>query len=172
MGAITISDTELKLLNFDENFAAATRAVLVASDTELSNLFSIPTESNQQQEQSGEIVFETGPATNWGQRADNGALVNDYYSGILTIRLRTNRQDNGPAITTGLLSRHNEIAAKICAILQTQHDPFSDMAPGGYYEIRFIRPEGRRHFTDWDFIQDVTELSFTLEWAINPSAWA
>jgi hypothetical protein len=169
---VTISPTELSILNFDENFSAATRATLIASDTEMQNLFTIPTESAQMAEQSGEIVFETGEALNWGIRPDTGAQVNDHYAASMRITLRTNRQDTGPGLSAGVLSRHNEIASKVCAILQVQHSPYADMTPNSYYSVKFIRPAGRRHFIDWDFWQDVTELSFALEFSIQPSAWA
>ncbi len=176
---LTISATDKAVLNFDENFAAATRTLFAANG--LDYIFAIPGDDTQQPETSGEIVFETGQSLNKGYVAayhtanpDSDGIVDDAYAATLTINLRTPRLEGAtPAITPGILSRHNEICATIRALLQTHRNPFDSLgASFTLYAVKFIRPVGTRHYTDQEFNQDVSTLIFAVEFAILPTAWS
>lgn len=177
MSNLTISTREIQINNFGENFANALRETFIGSG--LDDIFSIPTDSMTQQQISGEIYFALGQGTNMGQRLDTGAVVWDTYLGTITVKLRGQRTMDGPAITPGILSQFNANGAKINAIMQIQgqgvavttRGPFDDTNLP-YYSVKFIRPQAIVPYTDWDFLQDVLEMTYGVEFSINPGAWA
>lgn len=171
---MNISDTDLAILNFDETFAIAARDLFAANGLE--QIFSVPGDQQQTAETSGEILFETGGASNKGfvpayvqADAASDGIVDDYYTGTLTLTLRTPREIPTPAITAGVLTRHNEICARLRALLQTHRNPFDAYLT--HYAVKFIRPVSTRHYADLDFMQDVSQLVFQVEWSILPESW-
>lgn len=178
MSTIPISQADLAVLNFDENFAVGTRTLFASNG--LDQIFSVPGDDTQQAATAGEIVFETGasldknyvPAYHAANPLSDG-VVDDAYAATLTVNLRTPRAvGNTPALTAGILDRHNEICATIRGILQTHRNPYDSIgAAFPYYAVKFIRPVGTRHYADQDFEQDVSTLIFALEFAILPTAW-
>lgn len=174
---VNVSDREVQINNFGENFAAGLRQTFNASG--LDDIFSIPTDGAAQGRISGEILFALGQGLNIGQRADTGDTVWDAYSGTLTIRLRGGRLYDGPSITPQVLSEFNARAARINAIMQIQgqglavtiRGPF-DTGNLPFYSVKYIRPQGITPYTDWDYLQDVIEMVYGVEFSILASAWA
>ncbi len=138
MQNLNISDLEVKINNFGENFAVGLRQTFVLNG--LNDYFSIPTDGYAQ---------------------------------------RSQRPADGPsALVPGILSEHNAIAAKINALMQIQDNGFGttirapfDTGNLPYYSVKFIRTQGIVPYTDWDFLQDVMELTYGMEFSIRPTAW-
>lgn len=176
--SLGISNTETKINNFGENFCTALQASFM--DNGLDDIFSQPVGSVAQGGVSCEIYFALGPAINIGIRPDTGSAVQDAYSGTLTIKLRSARPQDGPsALVPGILSEHYARAARINAIMQIQDNgngttvrsPFNT-SNLPYYSVKFTKTQGIVPYTDWDFQQDVMEMTYALEFSIIPTAWA
>lgn len=176
MSNLTISDTEIRINNFGENLCSALRQTFIGSGVD--DIFTIPTDAISQGPISGEILFALGQGMNIGIRPDTNTTQWDEYSGTITVRLRGQRTLDGPSITSGILSEFNARAARINALMQIQsqgtavttRSPF-DVLNLPYYSVKFIRPQGIVPYVDWDFNQNVMEMTYGIEFCIAPTAW-
>jgi hypothetical protein len=166
--SISISEHDLALANFDENF---TRAVITLLEEQGIDIAVQTGDGGNMPESSIEVVFGLGPSTNKGKNC-NGDIVDDYFVGSnLTLTIRTYRPLDQAALVPGILRWHSELAAKIRCIFQPHREAFThDLLP--YYRVKFMRPIGTRHFVDQEFEQDCTTITFEFEFAIPPEAWA
>lgn len=176
----TPSDTEIKIHNFADNISDALRTCFITN--RLDNYFTIPSDQTQQGPQSGEIVTSLGSAFNWGQRPDTGAIVADAYNFSVTVRLRTQRPTDGPSgLVPSILSQHQQDSALILTLTDI-NEASSDMnttlrGPFGvenlpYYSVKFFNLQSCVPYVDWDFLQDVMEMTWQGQLSIIPSAWA
>lgn len=176
----TPSDTEIKIHNFADNISTAARTCLITN--RLDDYFSIPSDQFQQGETSGEIVTALGRAIEWGQRPDTGAIVATAYEFNLTIRLRTQRPTDGPSgLVPAILSQHQQDAALILTLFDVNFSGTNNnqmvRGPFGienlpYYSVKFLNLQACVPYTDWDFDQDVMEITWNGSFSIIPSAWA
>lgn len=179
MSVLTISDREIQIKNFGENFCAATRTAFEDNGVD-KNIFSTPTDQNQAGVLSGEIMFALSAPIDTTQRPDTGNEIYGSYGGTLNVKVRCGRSSNGPGITPGVLTILNNIAARILAIMEIQVTPNSNATQRGpydlsnlpYYSVKFIKPLGVTPYPDYEFLQDVIDLSWEIQFSIIPSAWA
>ncbi len=175
----TPTDTEIKIHNFADNISTALRTCFTTN--RLDNYFTIPSDQIQQGAQSGEIVTALGSAFNWGQRPDTGAVVADAYNFTVTVKLRTQRPTDGPSgLVPAILSQHQQDAALILTLTDINESP-SDMnltnrGPFGienlpYYSVKFFNLQSCIPYVDWEFLQDVMEITWNGSFSIIPSAW-
>lgn len=173
----TPSDTEIKIHNFGDNISTAARTCLITN--RLDDYFSIPSDQFQQGASSGEIVTALGKATEWGVRPDTGSTVAISYEFTLTIKLRTQRPADGTGgLIPAILSQHQEDAALILTLFDlnvnnntTIRGPFgNENLP--YYSIKYLNLQGAVPYVDWDYMQDVMEMTWQGELCILPTAWA
>lgn len=176
----TPSDQEIKIHNFADNISTAARTCLITN--RLDDYFSIPNDQFQQGPSSGEIVTALGASIEWGQRPDTGAVVATAYDFTLTIRLRTQRPANGPSgLVPAILSQHQQDAALILTLFdlnvsasnnnQTVRGPFGvENLP--YYSVKNLNLQGAVPYVDWDYDQDVMEMTWNGQLSIIPSAWS
>lgn len=169
---------EIQINNFIGNFAAATVTALEDAGLD-KRIFSVPQGNNQSGAFSGEVIFSLGEPINEGQRQSDGAIVYDAYNGTLMIRLRCQRTYDGPGLTSGVLTRLGEMAAKISQVMTIQvgqagatiYSPFNlDNLP--YYSVKFCRPQAVTPYSDYDFGMDVLEMTWAVQFSILPNAWA
>ena len=176
----TPSNTEIQIHSFADNISTAARTCLITN--RLDNYFSIPDDQDQQGAKSGEIITALGASFNWGQRPDTGAIVADAYNFVLTIRLRSQRPANGPSgLVPSILSQHQQDAALILALFAI-NESSADMntttrGPFGvenlpYYSVKFLNLQACAPYTDWDFLQDVMEITWAGQFSIIPASWA
>lgn len=172
-----ISNQEIKIHNFADNISTGARTCLVSNG--LDDYFSIPSDQFQQGPTSGEIVTALGASFDWGQRPDTGAVVAIGYNFTLTIRLRTQRPQDGPSsLVPEILSQHQQTAAQILALFDlnvsnntTVRGPFGvENLP--YYSVKYLNLQGAVPYVDWEYNQDVMEMTWQGQLSILPSAWA
>ena len=173
----TPTDQEIKIHNFADNISTGARTCLTTN--RLDDYFSIPSDQFQQGAKSGEIVTALGATFDWGQRPDTGAVVAIGYNFTLTIRLRSQRPPDGPSgLVPAILSQHQQDAALILTLFDlnvanntTVRGPFGvENLP--YYSIKYLNLQGCVPYTDWDYLQDVMEITWQGQLSILPSAWA
>lgn len=176
----TPSDTEIKIHNFADNLSTGLRTCFTTN--RLDNYFTIPSDQTQQGASSGEIVTAIGSAFNWGQRPDTGAIVADAYNFTTTVKLRTQRPTDGPSgLVPSILSQHQQDAALILTLCdineggtdmnRTLRGPFGvENLP--YYSVKFFNLQACVPYVDWDFDQDVMEMTWQGQLSILPSAWS
>ena len=175
----TPSDTEIKIHNFAANISGALRDCFTTN--RLDNYFSIPSDQAQQGAQSGEIVTALGAAINWGQRPDTGAVVADAYNFTTTVKLRTQRPTDGPSgLVPAILSQHQQDASLILTLADINEDsagmnttlrgPFGvENLP--YYSVKFFNLQSCVPYVDWEYLQDVMEITWQGQFSIIPTAW-
>lgn len=174
MSVLTITDQEIKTLNFGENFAMATRTAF--TDNGLDAVFSTPQDQMQAGQLSGEIVFALGGEIDTTQDPNTASLVYGSYTGTLNIKLRCQRGSNGPGFTSGVLTMLNNYAAKILAIMALRYTPNTnatfrspyDLDNLPYYSVKYIKPLSVIPYTDYDFLQDVMDMSWEITFSIIP----
>lgn len=173
----TPTDTEIKIHNFADNISTALRTCFTTNRVD--NYFTIPSDQNQQGPLSGEIVTALGAGFDWGQRPDTGAEVMIGYNFTTTVKLRTQRPVDGPSgLVPSILSQHQQDAALILTLCDlnvlnntTVRGPFGvENLP--YYSVKFFNLQGCIPYTDWDYLQDVMEITWQGQLSILPTAWA
>lgn len=175
----TPTDQEIKIHNFGDNISRAARTCLTTN--RIDDYFSVPSDQAQAAAKSGEIVTAVGSTFDWGQRPDTGAIVAIGYNFTLTIRLRTQRPVDGVSgLIPAILSQHQQDAALIMTLFDlnvgadgntTIRGPFGiENLP--YYSVKFLNLQGCLPYTDWDFMQDVMEITWAGQLSILPSAWS
>jgi hypothetical protein len=175
----TPTDTEVKIHNFADNISRGARDCMTTN--RVSDYFSVPGDQFQQAERSGEVVTALGRSIEWGQRPDTGAIVATAYEFILTIRLRTLRPADGQSgLIPSILSQHQQDAALILTLfdlnLSAANNNVTVRGPFGienlpYYSVKFLNLQGCVPYTDWDFNQDVMEMTWNGAFSIEPGAW-
>jgi hypothetical protein len=176
----TPSDTEIKIHNFADNISTALRTCFTTN--RLDDYFSIPSDQNQQGAQSGEIVTALGASIDWNQRPDTGAIVATSYNFTTTVKLRTQRPSDGPSgLVQAILSQHQQDAALILTLCDI-NEQGTDMnttvrGPLGIenlplYSVKFFNLQSCVPYVDWDYMQDVMEITWNGQLSILPTAWA
>ena len=171
------TNQEIKIHSFADNISGAARACLITN--RLDDYFSIPSDQFQQGAKSGEIVTAVGSTFDWGQRPDTGAIVAIGYNFTLTIKLRSQRPSDGPSgLVPAILSQHQQDAALILTLFDlnvanntTVRGPFGvENLP--LYSVKYLNLQGCVPYVDWDFLQDVMEMTWQGQLSILPSAWS
>lgn len=120
-----------------------------------------------------ETSFDLGEATNQQDRA--AGIVYDYYSGCkLTIRVCTERPLDGQAgvpapVLPGVVGLHDEYCATAFALFEERLYPFHPWL--AYYQVNMIMPRGTNSGLDARFLEDWTQITFSVGFGIRPSAW-
>lgn len=174
---ITPSDREIEIHNFADNISTALRTCFITN--RLDDYFSIPSDQFQQGASSGEIVTALGSGFDWGVRPDTGAEVIIGYNFTTTVKLRTQRPADGPSgLVPAILSQHQQTAALILTLCDlnilnntTLRGPFGvENLP--YYSVKYFTVQGAIPYVDWEFLQDVMEITWQGQLSILPTAWA
>lgn len=129
----------------------------------------IPRSNDTLPESRVEITFIPGDAANQTTLSD-GRKVYDYFTnGELRVKILTFRPEQQASLITGVRDLHAQFAGEVGKALDESRCPFDPLLP--FHYVLKIRPT--RPFRDFDaqFMEDFTELVYSIDYGIKENAW-
>lgn len=161
--------SEYELHDFQSAFFRATQAALAAHGLDDARIERANAELPPSYQTIGFELLESINASQHPTQPGRG-MVDDTFTATLTIGIRTERMPETPAFKPGVADLHAEIESLVRVALMPANTPFTATTLP-YYRVINIGSGRTRRSTDPVFMEDFTELTFSLTFGLKAEAW-